>query len=78
MATHSSILAWRIPWTEEPGGLQSTRSRTDMSERPPLHFIVFTALTKTVWYTNNFVEKVDLSSDVLITIKQERGKNVLF
>ena len=25
MATHSSILAWRIPWTEEPGGLQSSR-----------------------------------------------------
>jgi len=24
MATHSSILAWRIPWSEEPGGLQST------------------------------------------------------
>ena len=24
MATHSSIFAWRIPWTEEPGGLQST------------------------------------------------------
>ena len=23
VATHSSILAWRIPWTEEPGGLQS-------------------------------------------------------
>ena len=23
MATHSSILAWRIPWTEEPGGLQT-------------------------------------------------------
>ena len=23
MATHSSILAWRIPWSEEPGGLQS-------------------------------------------------------
>ena len=26
-ATHSSILAWRIPWTEEPGGLQSTGSQ---------------------------------------------------
>ena len=26
-ATHASILAWRIPWTEEPGGLQSIRSR---------------------------------------------------
>ena len=28
MATHSSILAWRIPWTEEPGGLQPTGSDT--------------------------------------------------
>ena len=27
MATHSSILTWRIPWTEEPGGLQSMRSQ---------------------------------------------------
>ena len=27
MATHSSILAWRIPWTEEPGGLQYMRSQ---------------------------------------------------
>ena len=27
MATHSSILAWRIPWTEEPGGLQSLESK---------------------------------------------------
>ena len=26
MTTHSRILAWRIPWTEEPGGLQSTGS----------------------------------------------------
>ena len=26
-ATHSSILAWRIPWTEKPGGLQSTGSQ---------------------------------------------------
>jgi len=27
MVTHSSILAWRIPWTEEPGGLQSMESQ---------------------------------------------------
>ena len=27
MATHSDILAWRIPWTEEPGGLQSMGSQ---------------------------------------------------
>ena len=36
MATHSSILAWKIPWTEEPGGLQSmgSQSQTRLS-----HFI---------------------------------------
>ena len=28
IATHSSILAWRIPWTEEPGGLQSRGLQT--------------------------------------------------
>ena len=28
MATHASILAWEIPWTEEPGGLQSAGSQT--------------------------------------------------
>ena len=27
MATHSSILTWKIPWTEEPGGLQSIESQ---------------------------------------------------
>ena len=37
MATHSSILAWRIPWTEELGGLQSTgRKESDTTEQ--LHF----------------------------------------
>ena len=29
MVTHSGVLAWRIPWTEEPGGLQSQRVRHD-------------------------------------------------
>ena len=28
MATHSSILAWKIPWTQEPGGLQSVQGLT--------------------------------------------------
>ena len=32
MATHSSILAWRIPWTEEPGGLQSMGSQRDVHD----------------------------------------------
>ena len=33
METHSSILAWRIPWTEEPGGLQSRGSKRVRHER---------------------------------------------
>jgi len=33
MATHSSILTWEIPWTGEPGGLQSMGSQRDMTEQ---------------------------------------------
>ena len=43
MATHSSILAWRIPWTEEPGGLQSMGSQesdNDLATKPPPTYIV--------------------------------------
>ena len=32
MATHSRILAWRIPWTEEPGRLQSTGSQNSWTQ----------------------------------------------
>ena len=38
MGTHCSILAWRIPWTEEPGGLQSMGSQeSDTTERVSMH-----------------------------------------
>ena len=33
MATHSSILAWRIPWTEEPGGLQLDCKESDLTKQ---------------------------------------------
>ena len=33
MATHSSILAWRISWTEEPGGLEAMGLQIDMTEQ---------------------------------------------
>ena len=42
MATHSSILACRVPWTEEPGRLQSKgHKKSDMTERPtqPFSFV---------------------------------------
>ena len=42
MATHSSILAWRIPWMEDPGGLQSMElQRVDTIERLHFHFTFF-------------------------------------
>ena len=40
VATHSSILAWRIPWTEEPGGLQPTGCKElDMTEQLTLSYL---------------------------------------
>ena len=39
MATHSSILAWRNPWTEEPGGLSPWgHKESDTTERLHIHF----------------------------------------
>ena len=45
MATRSSILAWKIPWTEEPGGLQSMRSQTvehNLVTKQQQHIYVYT------------------------------------
>ena len=42
VAIHSSILAWEIPWTEEPGRLQSTgwqRVRRDLETKPPRYVL---------------------------------------
>ena len=40
MATHSSILAWRIPWAKEPGGLQSKgHKESDTTERLRVHTV---------------------------------------
>ena len=47
MATHSSILAWRIPWTEEPGRLRSPwgHKESDMTEQPTLSLSYFIWIT---------------------------------
>ena len=45
MATHSTILAWKIPWIEEPDRLQSTgRKELDTTERLHFHFLSFLSL----------------------------------
>ena len=46
MATHSSTLAWKIPWMEEPGRLQSMGSEeSNMTEQLHLPYLVFQTLT---------------------------------
>ena len=42
MATHSSILAWKIPWTEDPGRLYSPWGRKESDTTERLHFLSFT------------------------------------
>ena len=46
MATHSSILSWRIPWTEEPGRLQSMGSQRVRHNRATKHSTVIWCLTE--------------------------------
>ena len=43
MATHSSTIAWKIPWMEEPDTLQSmgTRKESDTTERLHIHFYLY-------------------------------------
>ena len=41
MAAHSSILAWRIPWTEEPGSLQSIVSQRIGRDRETKHIVPY-------------------------------------
>ena len=41
MATHSHTLAWKIPWTEEPGGLQSTKSTKGQTRLNDFTFTFF-------------------------------------
>ena len=51
LATHSSILAWRIPWTEQPGWLQSMelqRVGHDLATKPPLVVQKFGGFRKAV------------------------------
>ena len=48
MAPHSSTLAWKIPWMEEPGGLQSMGLQRDMTEQ-------VAQLRVWIWGKNSFV-----------------------
>ena len=50
MATHSNFLAWRIPWTEEPGELQSIKSQNQTHlKQLSVHAHIFTRLDISQW-----------------------------
>ena len=74
IATHSSILAWRIPWTEELGGLQSTgRKESDTTER--LHF-TFTLLLGRKVMSN--LDSIFQSRDITLPAKVRLVKAMVF
>ena len=68
MNTHPSILAWKIPWTQEPGGLQSmgSQSRTRLSDFTSLGLKTETSRNKTAttrkltkrWVVAHFLQEV--------------------
>ena len=71
MATHSVILAWRIAWTEEPGGLQFMESRRvghDSSDRARMPTIIIRRISLRVislHFLRHFLDTVSLMTDAL-------------
>ena len=66
MATHSSILAWRMPWTEEPGGhdsreLAHTWHVCTSSYKVPFHFILTRTLEEKPFTPSGFSDQMLLS-----------------
>ena len=64
MATHSSILAWRIPWTEEPGGLQSMGCKESDKTEDALYRLTLIHYTSSPIAADidQLVSNVDISS----------------
>ena len=62
MAVPSSVPAWRIPWTEEPGGLQSMGSQRDRTEQLTVLFKVRRPICSVgiAWYQHGNSEGVEM------------------
>ena len=72
MATHSSILAWRIPWTEEPGGLQSTGSH-----RVGHDWVTWLYLLQIHRWHHPYRENEEELRSLLLKVKEESEKVAL-
>ena len=85
MATHSSILAWRIPWTEKPGGLQSTGSQKSRTRLSDFTSLGDTGVAKThtqhhhlhTLFTFNFLEILLFSKVLSFTDRYLQGSFML-
>ena len=79
MVTHSSILAWRIPWTEEPGRLQSTGSqRVRHDWATSLHFISLHFIISWTWRlicAPPLFEKKQKTKNIILCIKGYKSKS---
>ena len=81
MATHSSVLAWRIPWMEEPGRLQSTRTLeiplTFLEEGKKYQARIYADGEDADWETNptsyRIEEKTVTNADVLKVVMAKGG-----
>ena len=61
MATYSGILAWRIPWTEKPGGLQSMDSKElDMTEQSILYTTFILEILSLQYYSDRLLQLIPL------------------
>ena len=63
MATHSSVLAWKITWMEEPGGSQSMRSQRIRHNRVTEHIPV---LPKQIWQHLSRAEEKGMAEDEVV------------
>ena len=74
MATHSSILAWRIPWTEEPCGLQSTGSQRVGHDWATS--LSYTLGRHTLW--KMFLHSVEFSTILMISFEAQKPLILIF
>ena len=70
MATHSSLLAWRIPWTEEPGRLRGHK-QSDTTEGLP-----FSDTKPKVWYMKEIIDKLDFIKILKFCIIKDTTKRM--
>ena len=75
MAAHSGMLAWRIPWTEEPGRLQSRGSQSRLSTHTQDHFKSLQRVMNSVRFSSNVTKGQEGCSECGQTVWARKEKN---